>query len=176
MSLDAEHKEFARLIARHQRAVQCYIFANVPRWADADEIWQETCVRLWTEFDKYQPGSNFTGWAVRVAYYEILTWRKKASRSKLVFDQAVIDALATEQDRFASEESRDRLVALDECLKEISDRKREVLARFYAPHIKVKEIATAMKCSIDSVYKSVQRIRWVLRQCIDRRIDRENPA
>ena len=176
MSLDAEHKEFARLIARHQGEVQSYIFANVPRWADADEIWQETSVRLWLEFEKYQQGTNFAGWAIRVAYFEVLTWRKKVSRSRIVFDQTFVDALAAEQDLFSSEHSRTRLKALDECLKELTERKREVLARFYKPRMRVEEIAEAMKCTVDSVYKRVQRIRRSLRHCIELRMEKEEPA
>lgn len=174
MSTKSTQKEFARLIARHQRDVQGYIFANVPRWADADEIWQETSVRLWSEFDKYESGTNFAAWAVRVAYYQILTWRKNADRSKLVFDQSFVDALVSEQEQFTSGESRERLVALDECLKTLNGRKREMLRRFYTPHMRVKEIANVMKCSAESVYKIVQRVRWSLRECIEKRMEQED--
>ena len=176
MSLDEEHQEFARLIARHQGEVQSYIFANVPCWSDMDEIWQETSVRLWLEFEKYESGTNFAGWAVRVAFFEILTWRKKASRSKLVFDQKFIDALAAEREQFTSEASRHRLQALDKCLEGLSKRKRETLTRFYAPNRCVEQIATAMKCSTDSLYKSVQRIRKALRKCIEARLEQEELA
>lgn len=170
MSHDPKHAEFARLVAQHQRAVQGYILANVPCWNDADEIWQETCVRLWLELDKFEVGTNFGGWAIRVAHFEILSWRKKVSRSRLIFGQQLIDALQQEQRQFTSQQTKDRLSALDQCLNKITEKQRELLSRFYAPERQVKEIATAMKCSVDSVYKSVQRIRKLLRCCIEKHL------
>lgn len=170
MSLDTEHSEFARLIAQHQRAVQGYILANVPRWGDADEIWQETSVRLWLEFDKFQRGSNFAAWAIRVAHFEILTWRKKVSRNRLVFGDDFLECLESEQGQFTSQQSQDRLKALDQCLQNSTEHQRELLSRFYEPNRQVEQIAEAMKCSVDAVYKSAQRIRKVLRHCIENRL------
>jgi len=50
--------------------------------AEADALVRETCLRLWDEFDKYVPGSSFAAWSLTVAHYEVLTWRKRASRSR----------------------------------------------------------------------------------------------
>ena len=170
MPINPEHSEFARLIAQHERTVQGYILANVPRWGDADEIWQETSVRLWIEFEKYESGSNFAAWATRVAHFEILTWRKRISRSKLIFSQEFVDAIAADQDLFSSEQTRDRLQALDHCLENSSDAQRLLLARFYEPNRKVSQLAKEMNCSVDSVYKAAHRIRKSLRQCIELRL------
>ncbi|WP_146392973.1 sigma-70 family RNA polymerase sigma factor [Allorhodopirellula solitaria] len=170
MSLDSDHSEFARLIAQHQRSVQGYILANVPSWSDADEIWQETSVRLWLEFDKFEPGSNFSAWAIRVAHFEILTWRKKASRSRLIFGDDLIECLASEQGGFASPHGDERLKALDHCLEHCPPHQRDLLSRFYEPGRQVEQVAVTMKCSVDAVYKSVQRIRRSLRFCIEHQL------
>ncbi|QDS99945.1 sigma-70 family RNA polymerase sigma factor [Adhaeretor mobilis] len=176
MALSEQHEEFARLVASHQREIQSYIFANVVNWGDADEIWQETCVRLWLEFEKFEPESNFVAWAIRVAYYEILTWRTKAGRNKLVFDQSFIDDIAVEQTYVASSENQDRLKALDECLQQLSDRKRRIIGQFYTPHKEVQDIASVMNCSVGVIYKAVQRIRSDLRRCIELRLQKEGRA
>ncbi len=173
MNLDKEHQEFAKLIARHEREVQAYIFANVLNWDHADEIWQETSVRLWLEFSKYESGSNFAAWATRVAHFEILTWRKKGSRNKLVFDQSFVDAIESEQKFFASWTTQARLKALDQCLERLTDDKKEILSRFYRPKSSAMAIAEAMNCSVESIYKSLQRIRKSLRNCIEQKIAAE---
>ena len=170
MSLDSEHSEFARLIAQHQRIVQGYVLANVPCWDDADEIWQETSVRLWLEFDKFEPGSNFAAWAIRVAHFEILTWRKKVSRSRLVFGNEILEILQNEQHNFTSQHSQDRLGALDQCLENTPKRHRDLLSRFYEPGRQIEQVASEMRCSVEAVYKSVQRIRKSLRHCIEQRL------
>ncbi len=176
MPLTPEQKRFARLVALHQREVEAYIFANVPRWGDVDDIWQETVVRLWEEFEKYEQGTSFGAWATRVAYYQILTWRKKQQRSKLVFDDAFVEAIAAEREVTSSAETRHRLKALDSCLDDLSEKQRDLLTRFYAPQAKTKDIAAALQTSVDAVYKAVQRVRTALRTCIETRTREEGMA
>ena len=94
--VDDSRRQFIRLMTKYERMVYGYILSLVPNWADADEILQETNIRLWEEFEKFQLGTNFAAWAIRVAHFQVLTWRKKASRSRLVFDQRVVDSLAAE--------------------------------------------------------------------------------
>ena len=86
MSIDESRRQFVRLLTQHQRRVYGYILTMVVNWNDADEILQETNLRLWEEFDRFEPGTDFAAWAIRVAYYQVLTWRKKRDRSRLVFD------------------------------------------------------------------------------------------
>ncbi|TWU44270.1 RNA polymerase sigma factor RpoE [Novipirellula aureliae] len=92
MSLDSEHSEFARLIAQHGRSVRGYIMANVPRFSDADEDWQEATVRLWLEFDKFEPASNFAAWAIRVAYFVILTSQRIRKSLRRCVEQRLLNA------------------------------------------------------------------------------------
>lgn len=174
LSLDSEHSQFARLIAQHQRAVHAYIFAQVPRWSDADEIWQETSVRLWLSFDKYEPGTNFVAWAIRVAHFEVLTWRKKSSRSKVVFSLKLVQALESEQSQLSSESAEERRLALDHCLQRCSKSQRDLLRKFYAGESSVQEIASQLKRSSEAVYKSIQRTRQALRRCIELRLSDES--
>src|SRR5205814_6679679 len=73
--VDEARRQFIRLMTRHERLVYGYILSLVPNWADADEILQETNIRLWEEFEKFQAGTNFAAWAIRVAHFQVLTWR-----------------------------------------------------------------------------------------------------
>jgi len=85
VSLDDSKATFVRLLTQSERRVYGYILKMVVDWNDADEILQETNVRLWEEFDRFQPGTDFAAWAIRVAHYQVLTWRKRRDRSRLVF-------------------------------------------------------------------------------------------
>src|SRR5689334_8849101 len=116
--MDESRRQFIRLMTRHERLVYGYILSLVPNWADADEILQETNIRLWEEFEKFEAGTNFAAWAVRVAHFQVLTWRKQTDRRRLVFGQDVIETLAAEpawaEDRFES-----RQQALVACVGEL---------------------------------------------------------
>jgi RNA polymerase sigma-70 factor (ECF subfamily) len=122
----------------------------VPNWADADEILQETNIRLWEEFEKFEAGTNFAAWAMRVAHFQILTWRKKVHRSRLVFDQRVLDALATEPS-WTDEEFEARQEALAECVSQLPDHSRDLLRQCYMRGTKAKDVATELNRSPASV-------------------------
>src|SRR5690606_5665192 len=175
-ALNPTDKElFVRLLANHERRVYAYILSLVPNWADADEIFQETNIRLWRDFAQFDRGTNFGAWATTDAFYQVLTWRKRVSRNRLVFDNEMIDAIAQRHEQLMPlAESRFR--ALRECVAELSQRHRELLARCYAPGIAIKDVAKASGRTQASVYKALQRIRGALRGCIERRMSREQAS
>jgi RNA polymerase sigma-70 factor (ECF subfamily) len=169
--IDEARRQFIRLMTRHERLVYGYILSLVPNWADADEILQETNIRLWEEFDKFVLGTNFAAWAVRVAHFQVLTWRKRVSRSKLVFDQRVIDALA-EEPYWTDDLFEARQQALGDCVSELPPHSRELLRSCYADGTKIKDVASQLERTPASVYKALERIRVALHSCIERKVSR----
>ena len=167
--MDESRRQFIRLMTRHERLVYGYILSLVPNWADADEILQETNIRLWEEFEKFETGTNFAAWAIRVAHFQVLTWRKRASRSRLVFDQRVVDALAQEP-CWTDEVFEARHQALAECMSELPDHSRDLLRHCYVEGSRAKDVAVELNRSPASVYKALERIRVTLHGCIERKL------
>lgn len=167
-----DQEQFVRLLGSHERRIYSYIVSMVPSWADADEIFQETNVRLWRDFSDFDPDTNFGAWATRVAYYQVLTWRKRASRNRLVFDDKILGKIAEHQERLAPH-AEERHLAMGECMKELTTRSRDLLAHVYAQDEQIRTVAIRLNRSRDTVYKSLQRIRASLRECIERRMRTE---
>jgi RNA polymerase sigma-70 factor, ECF subfamily len=169
--LDASEskREFVVLLTKHERMIYGYVLSLVPNMADADEIVQETCLRLWDEFDRYVPGSSFAAWALTVAHYEVLTWRKRASRSKLVFDDALVELIAKERG-VVERSAGPRHEALADCLGELSDRNQRLVAECYGAGRKIKDVAAKLQRTEASVYKALERVRTALHQCIERKL------
>jgi RNA polymerase sigma-70 factor (ECF subfamily) len=167
--------EFVRLLTQHQRRVYAYILGIVPNWNDADEILQETNIRLWSEFDRFQPGSNFEAWAVRVAHFQILSWRKCVSRSRLFFDHSLVELIAQEFEAHNAL-AEVRRQALRECVAALEPRQSELLARCYAEGAKISQVAELLARTTASVHKALQRVRLALHKCIRRRLAEEGLA
>jgi RNA polymerase sigma-70 factor, ECF subfamily len=162
-------REFVVLLTKHERMIYGYVLSLVPNLADADEIVQETCLRLWDEFDKYVQGTSFAAWALTVAHYEVLTWRKKVSRSKLVFDDALVELIGQER-QVVERSGGPRQEALADCLEELTEGNRRLVAECYGAGRKIKEVATKLEKTEASVYKALERIRSALHQCIERKL------
>jgi len=156
-------------MTKHERLVYGYILSLVPNWSDADEILQETNVRLWEEFDKFVPGTNFAAWATRVAHFQVLTWRKKVSRSRLIFDQQVVEALA-EEPSWTDDVFEARQEALADCIGQLPDHSRQLLQHCYTSGQRIKDVAERLKRSPAAVYKALERVRVTLHSCIERKL------
>lgn len=169
MVLDHSKQCFVRLLTQHERIVYAYILRLVVNWNDADEILQETNIRLWEEFDRFEPGTNFRAWAIRVAHYQVLTWRKRRDRSRLVFDEAAIASLAARPEEESAADDG-RRVALADCMQKLPVKSRDLVARCYANDTTIRDAATDLRRSTEAVYKSLQRIRLALHDCIERRL------
>src|SRR5262245_35793826 len=88
--------EFVRLLGQNQRRLFLYVMSLVPNYTDAEEILQNTNLVMWREFDQFVLGTNFTAWACKVAFHQVLAWRKKRQRDRLQFSDAFMEAVAEE--------------------------------------------------------------------------------
>lgn len=165
-------ESFARLLGGCQRKVFLYALGLLHHATDAEDVLQETNVVLWQKFDEYTPGTSFDSWACRIAYFEVLKFREKASRERRVFGTPLIETLAAEAES-ALDESDERREALEGCLTKLrQDDKALVLSR-YQPGATTRSLAESMGRSVQGTRKSLHRIRAALLQCIERTIAME---
>jgi RNA polymerase sigma-70 factor (ECF subfamily) len=164
-----DHDEFVRLFTANERRVYAYILSLVPNWADADEILQETNVRLWREKSKYTPGTNFGAWACTVARFEVLSYRKHAERTRVQFTDRFLEVVAREMEE--DDDMAARHQALAHCVEKLPPTNAEMLRAFYAPKAIGREVATRFGRTVDAFYKTMSRIRRVLHDCIQHRLE-----
>jgi RNA polymerase sigma-70 factor, ECF subfamily len=165
--------EFVRLLTRHDRSIMLFILSLVPNWTDAEEIQQETNVKLWLEFGKFRAGSDFGAWARTIAWYEVLTFRERNRRQWLLTSAEFLESVAAEAAATA-DSAEPRQKALAECVEQLSTFSRELLRLHYTMGLKVKVIAQKLRSTSDAVYKALQRLRVELRQCIDHKLNDED--
>jgi RNA polymerase sigma-70 factor, ECF subfamily len=167
--------EFVRLLTQHDRGIMLFILSLVPNWTDAEEIQQETNVKLWLEFGKFRAGSDFGAWARTVAWYEVLTFRERNRRQWLLTSTEFLESVAADA-AATTDSAGPRQEALAECVEQLGAFGRELLRLHYTMGLKVKVIAEKLRSTSDAVYKALQRVRVELRQCIDHRLnDEEGP-
>jgi RNA polymerase sigma-70 factor (ECF subfamily) len=164
--------QFLRLLGQHEHSLYTFVLAMVPRWADAEDIVQEARIRLWEQFDKYQPDKDFGAWARTIAYYLILAHRKQAKRSATPFSQAFCEAIAAEVAETPSL-VRDRQEALLHCLEELDESKRNLVQRYYGGKESMSDLARTLKRSYEALRKAIYRTLIVLGECNDSRLHKE---
>ncbi len=169
---DDRTAEFLRLLNRHERALNAYIFTLNPHWNDAEDIAQELRIRLWKQFHEYQPDTNFYAWARAIAYYLFLTHRAKASRDRLRFGPAFYDAI-TRAVTAKPELASSRREALLRCMERLNETKRSLIESYYSEGDSLRTLAKEQGRSYDAVRKAVYRAQLALASCIQSRLQKK---
>lgn len=81
-------EEFGTLLNADKNRLYAYIFAFVADRTIADDVFQETCLTLWQEFEKFERGTNFSKWANVIAFNRIRHYRYAQKKYQLGLSKA----------------------------------------------------------------------------------------
>ncbi|MEM6779640.1 MAG: sigma-70 family RNA polymerase sigma factor [Planctomycetota bacterium] len=161
-----DHDEFLRLLLRNEREILRYVMAIVPSASDAQEILQETAIALWKRIDGYDRSQPFAPWACRFAANKAKEHLRKVGRWKGFLDDEVASMLLARREELAVDLDR-RLEPLRDCLSALPARNRRLIQQYYFDQASVDDIADQLGRSKAALYKSLQRIRVSLMQCVN---------
>src|SRR5271169_2636215 len=65
--------------------------------ADAEDVLQRASMTIWRKFSEYDPTKDFFAWASSFAFYEAKNFQRTSARSRLHFDDALMERLAQER-------------------------------------------------------------------------------
>ena len=164
MDID-KHEQFTRLLIHHELALMRCILVAVPNRSDARDILQECSVSLWHKFDDYDTARDFVPWALGFVRIEIRRFLRKSARSNQLTERAA--ELLIEDQKKAAAELNQRQTHLQECLALLSDRQKEMVSGYYKMEYSVFDLSRRSGQTVDAIYKSLQRIRRSLYDCIE---------
>jgi RNA polymerase sigma-70 factor (ECF subfamily) len=166
---------FLRLYQANERRIYGFILALVPNWSEAQDLMQETTMVLWSKFDEFQVGTDFTAWALSIARYQILNYRKKNRNSRVRFDDDVLEAIEDRVNAVVAQMDT-RRDALRACLKRLEEQDRQLVALRYEAGATTRSVADRVGRGVDAVYKALNRIHVQLLFCIRRALSMEEPT
>lgn len=157
------------LLAKHRHEVLAYLYSALPDYHAVEDVFQEVCLVAVQKAPDFQDGTNFAAWARTIAKHKLREQLRR--RTGVLLDDAFFDGL----DR-AFEEARavldpdPRKEALRRCLAELQDGARQIVSLRYDEGLDPAAIADRMGRSRTAVNSLLQRIREILRDCVERRI------
>lgn len=158
--------EFLKLLARHKYELFNLIFCIVPSLADAEDVFQQTTLAIWSNFRQFQPGSDFMAWAGQVARYRAWNFARSKRRERLCFSEELVSELA--EAPFESTEIQEaRLQALARCREKLSMKDQNLLTLCYGGST-IREASVKLGRPVRAVHNSLARIRRGLYACIER--------
>jgi len=160
-------QHFVSLLTAHYYQVHGFILTMVPNKTDAEDVLQNTIIYMWEHFNDFNPGTRFSAWAVTIAKFQVLTYRKKQTRSKLHFSEKAIDLIAAEHTRLSTQVD-DRHEALQKCLEKLPQPDFDFLKKRFMRGLSVQKLADEIGTSMNVVYKKLSRLKGLLLNCVQR--------
>lgn len=164
--LAGDQSAISQLIDRHSRRVRDYIRMMVKDRDLADDILQETLIKVVRVIDegRYTDSGKFLSWILRIAHNQVIDhFRQQKQQKHLTEADAGYDVLGTL--RFAEPTVEDRMVSeqiaadIRALIEELPAEQREVVKMRYYANLTFKEIAEATDVSVNT---ALGRMRYAL--------------
>jgi len=165
----AQTEQFARLWVSCQSTIAAFIRSLIPDFQQAEDVLQRVAVTLVRKFDQYDSDRPFAAWAIGVAKYEVLYFRREWATDRHVFDDQIVERIALSYQRFA-EDADPLREALERCLDHLDGRAQRVIELRYREGLSSPAVAKEMSLSAGAVRMLLCRVRQALRACIEQRV------
>ena len=158
---------FMQHFTRYHKRIRAYVYALVHDRHRADDVFQSTSLVLWRKFDQFDREGDFMAWACGVAYFEVRGYLRSASRDRLRFNEGLLQTLADERAK-RHERSSKRSAMLQQCLRKLNAKDRQLIEQSYSGKQTIKELAEQMGRAVQTLYNRLSRIRHQLLECVEK--------
>lgn len=169
-------KRFVLMLGENQGRLFGFLYSHVLNMADAEDLYQQVAMVLWTKFDQFNhldSEADFGAWGMRVADFTIKNFLRGKRRSKVCFSDEVMQRLVECHLSSPATAVARRAEALRGCLTKLRQPDRSLLEKCYGSDTPIKEVAAAEGRSAGALYTTLNRIRRVLLACIERTLKAE---
>lgn len=157
-----DRQVYAEAVRRYARAIAVYAYRMLGNASDAEDIAQETFLRLWTQAARWQPGkAALSTWLHRIAHNLCIDSLRKNKPSLLnELDDGLADGQLAADD--ALEAENDHLM-LHVALGKLPERQRSALTLTHYQGLSNKEVADILSVSVDALESLLARARRSLK-------------
>ena len=156
--------EFVLELTQAQQSLLSYIYRRVANRDQAQEVLQQTNLVLCRKADKFELGSNFNAWAVTMARYQILSYRKDVARDRLVFTDEVFAVVDDRDEENLVREEHNRILRF--CYRKLSKVNQELVKLRYQDGLSLRQAADELNKQVGAVKVQIHRIRLNLKKCV----------
>ena len=166
-----DQQAYTRLLDRHLNSVHAYVYRMTNNRADAEDIAQETFLRVWHRARTYRPGRvRFTTWLHRIAHNLCVdAFRKRRSTVDTELEAMADDAPGAVEASIAEE----RRKAVHACIAALPERQRSALVLCQLQGRSNREAAQILDVSVDALESLIARARRTLRARLSDRLELE---
>jgi RNA polymerase sigma-70 factor (ECF subfamily) len=159
---------FDQLVVRFQRPVLRFCW-RLLRSPDAEDLAQETFVRAFVHFERFDPERPLLPWLIAIARrlcLDVLRRRKVTATMAATVDVLPLGGPPTPSPE-GEASVREQLARLDRALVELDEGPREAIVLFHIEGMSYRDIAAALEAPMGTVMTWLHRGRVRLQQALE---------
>ena len=167
---DGDQANFGLLLERHRSPVIHFVYRMVQNQAVAEELAQETFLRVYRARSSYEPAAKFTTWLFRIASHLALNWIRDGRNEKrqASLDQESPDGTARQvpdRSRTAEQELvyQAKLREVRQAIEGLPAKQKAAVMMHKYEEMEYSQIANALSCSESAVKSLLFRAYETLR-------------
>lgn len=167
---------FELLVRRHQDALVNYIYFTINDYHRAEDLAQETFLRVFKSAKRYEPKSTFKSWLYTIATNLSRNEHRNRARRKTFYLEDLVDE---NEDVYHSEflidtslqpdilyEKKERQQLIKKTLNQLPENQRLALALVSYQELSYDEISEILNCSNGAVKSLIHRARQNLKKLL----------
>lgn len=171
--LAEEKQKFTECWNDAYHLVAAYTSSLVTDSHQAEDVMSRIAVTVIKKFQHYDPTRSFEAWAMGIARFEILKFRRERARDRHFFAQDMLEKIgdrceAVFDEQTAQQRAYEKLL-LKECLKQVQGHGARAMTMRYSENLRAEEIGQRLKMTAGAVRTMLHRVRGSLRRCIEQK-------
>ncbi|WP_197440048.1 sigma-70 family RNA polymerase sigma factor [Calycomorphotria hydatis] len=151
--------------------LRSYVGALVLHTSDADDLFQELSLTLWSKFDEFDQEQSFLNWSRTFAFNAARNyWRKRKRQRRGYIDSEFLKQLSSTYKR-QSEYLELRYDFTMQCIGELPPKDQEILRSFHESRVPVAQLAKLFKKPVGTICSQLSRLRERIRRCVEGKLD-----
>jgi len=150
--------------------VSAYVHSMIFNFHDSEDVIQEVGVAMADDFDQFDQSKELLPWVMAITRHKVVDYIRCKGRRRQTFDDYTMQLISEAFESIAGE-SDDVKNALEDCMRQLKKRPRHVLELRYLRELDVLDISKRMGLSSNAIYVMLHRIRTVLAECIQSKIN-----
>ena len=173
---NGDTRAYAQLVDRYKDLVYTLALRMLKHREEAEEVAQDTFIKVFKSLDKFKGDSKFSTWIYRVAYNTCLDNIKKNKKhlNDVAIDEFTFNKLDTIDNALDNIIKEERSTLIKNCIDKLPEDSSALLTLFYFEELSLEEISKIINVEANTVKVKLFRARKKLAVILERYLQPQN--
>lgn len=163
----ADKNAAGELLKIHYADIYSYLRRLCGSQQEAEDLTQQTFLKVWSSLDGFKGRSNFSTWLHRIAYNTYIDWQRGNSSTQFNADQWWQECIDQNPGPFANLAERQMALRLYEAVDELDEDKKHVVHLHYYQGLSLRESAKVLNIATSTIKYRLREVFKALRAKFD---------